>query len=517
MEQLKHLLQNIIKYFFPILIFTVIIMITFFSNLSVFIKAQNFIFPTPICMLIALILIIIITIIYKTCRFTNIDSILRNTKIILIATLILFIFQIFVCWSAFFMTTWDPGVLTNNAYNIAHGQTDFLYHAYFSRYPNNLFLTFIFVQVYKFADFIGFSSIENGTFIIVIIQCAISSLSGLLTFYITKNISGSIRTAWVSYFIYIALIGTSPWVMIPYSDSITLIFPVFTMWLYTTLRNGRLQYLKWIIIVLTAFLGYKLKPQAVIVFIAVVIIHILYHKITKSGMFFCVKLFIPLMALIVLLNSGISKAGNSLPLQLDAEQKFGMSHFLMLGLNYEHGGIYNTEDMAFSLQYSTAKERKEANLQEAVKRLKAFTPMQMIEHITRKNVSNYSNGVFGWGQEGGAYFFKDVSEDRVPVISPFLKNSLYLQGKFYKYFAITKQIMWFFVLILCVFSLSKKGHSHTNLLLVIALSIIGLTIFETIFEARARYLYIYVPFYIILASVGLRALINSKFLRRLKK
>jgi len=34
------------------------------------------------------------------------------------------------------------------------------------------------------------------------------------------------------------------------------------------------------------------------------------------------------------------------------------------------------------------------------------------------------------------------------------------------------------------------------------LALIGLTIFELLFEARARYLYCYVPLYILLASVG---------------
>lgn len=34
---------------------------------------------------------------------------------------------------------------------------------------------------------------------------------------------------------------------------------------------------------------------------------------------------------------------------------------------------------------------------------------------------------------------------------------------------------------------------------IMQLSLIGITVFELLFEARARYLYIYVPFYIIVA------------------
>ncbi len=40
------------------------------------------------------------------------------------------------------------------------------------------------------------------------------------------------------------------------------------------------------------------------------------------------------------------------------------------------------------------------------------------------------------------------------------------------------------------------------------LALIGLTIFEQIFEARARYFFIYAPFYILLASAGIMNLKN---------
>lgn len=41
------------------------------------------------------------------------------------------------------------------------------------------------------------------------------------------------------------------------------------------------------------------------------------------------------------------------------------------------------------------------------------------------------------------------------------------------------------------------------------LAIIGLTAFELLFEARARYLYTYVPVYCILAGIGAKKIINA--------
>jgi len=41
------------------------------------------------------------------------------------------------------------------------------------------------------------------------------------------------------------------------------------------------------------------------------------------------------------------------------------------------------------------------------------------------------------------------------------------------------------------------------------LSIVGLTLFEVLFEARARYLYTYAPVFCILASSGIEKLENK--------
>ena len=47
---------------------------------------------------------------------------------------------------------------------------------------------------------------------------------------------------------------------------------------------------------------------------------------------------------------------------------------------------------------------------------------------------------------------------------------------------------------------------------VVFLSLVGITLLLTLFEARARYLYIYAPLYIILAVKGLESL--TAFLRQ---
>ena len=68
------------------------------------------------------------------------------------------------------------------------------------------------------------------------------------------------------------------------------------------------------------------------------------------------------------------------------------------------------------------------------------------------------------------------------------------------------QFFWICILLLLViFSLDNK-YKEENSNLVIKLAITGIMVFLLIFEARARYLYLYIPIFIIGGSLGLKYL-----------
>lgn len=62
-------------------------------------------------------------------------------------------------------------------------------------------------------------------------------------------------------------------------------------------------------------------------------------------------------------------------------------------------------------------------------------------------------------------------------------------------------MIWMTILFFNIFTWHASKNKY---FCTIMLSILGLTIFELLFEARARYLYIYAPLYIILAVYGFR-------------
>lgn len=109
--------------------------------------------------------------------------------------------------------------------------------------------------------------------------------------------------AWI---IYIFLISLSPWIIVPYSDSLAL---------------G--------VVTLETFLLY---------FIIVLITIIISFCIVKC----------------IINNGGYNR---------NKEMKFGISHFLMMGWNEQSGEIWNREDVQFSLSFDNYNERNKANLQ----------------------------------------------------------------------------------------------------------------------------------------------------------
>jgi hypothetical protein len=78
-------------------------------------------------------------------------------------------------------------------------------------------------------------------------------------------------------------------------------------------------------------------------------------------------------------------------------------------------------------------------------------------------------------------------------------------GEFYPLWSNFAQSIWMAILVLSLASVASKEEEMQTLML----SIVGITLFELIFEARARYLFIYVPFYIILAVRGAGVLKQS--------
>jgi len=264
--------------------------------------------------------------------------------------------------------------------------------------------------------------------------------------------------------------------------------------------------------------GYKIKPQTFIVFIAVILVETFCvagkRELKKSFLNDLIAIFGAFMGLCII-KVGIS----AMNFPVDKNMSFGIAHYFMMGMNPADMGNFSDKDVEFSASFSTCAERNAADLYVAINRIKNMHVLGLVQQFARKILSNYYNGTFSWAAEGG--FFLEVFPPKATPICEFLRGLYYTGqygdiGKYYILWSNFEQMIWLTIIFLNVFAWHATKN---NRVCVIMLSILGLTLFELIFEARARYLFTYIPLYIILSLYGfqyIRSRLNT-FRERYKR
>ena len=167
-----------------------------------------------------IILLIILGIIYlilkkvlKIRNNKNIDIIIMFLTIVLIP----FLYYISIHYS--YRPGWDIDIILKNIEYMLSNNTDKIMHGYYSRYANNLYITYIFLNIYKLSLNIG---IQNGYFLLLLIQSIMFSLGGLLIYKIANMYFKERYKIYSVYtwILYILLVGLSPHIVLTYTDGI---------------------------------------------------------------------------------------------------------------------------------------------------------------------------------------------------------------------------------------------------------------------------------------------------------
>ncbi len=415
---------------------------------------------------------------------------------------ILFAVQLVLCFHAYFLSGWDSEALLDAAYRCARGEV-FDNERYFSMYPNNIPLFMVYFWIIRIIRFVlGDPGLDRCVYIIIAGQCVLNTCTGMLCQGIVRKETGSAKAALFAALVYAAFIGLSPWLMIPYSDSMALIFPTLILALYQRFKDRNWA---WPVIGAVSALGYMIKPQAVIVFVAIVLVECMSMLAGRKLLLWMKRAAGAVAALALVAGSGSYMLKKAIPMELDPSKNMGMLHFAMMGLNTETNGVYSYDDLVFSRSFETVEERKEAQLQEIGRRLSSMSSADMLDHLKKKTLTNYADGTFAWGCEGE--FFKNWIADKDEHLSPFLKSIINTAHPHYLILQTYMQSIWLALLLGSVFFCVRIGCSDFSLAMM--LSIIALTVFELVFEARARYLYLYAPLYIMLGVQGIWRLLST--------
>lgn len=427
-------------------------------------------------------------------------------RVVVAGGLLLLMAQIVICYGGWFVAGWDLLYVAPSVDEIAR-ELPVSEITYYDAYPNNLFLTGLQGLLARCASIVG---ITGKTYPITVLgSCICVAVSVCLSAVAAKHL---VHSVWVGYACLVlggGFVGLSPWVLVPYSDTYGMLCPALALCIYACMRD---RPLKWFWVVGVCLVGTWIKPTSILFLVAVVLVHAVLYlygqkplRLRWKGLALRAGAAALAAVLALGLKTGVSAAAG---LTVDPEKALGMAHFAMLGLNRRSEGIWIAEDVIFSEGIPTAKERSRENWSVAAARVKEMGPGGFGELAIRKTLNNYDDGTFTWAREGG--FFETIY-GKLPALQKFYGIG---SGQGSPAFLGIAQTLW--LLILAGLALGwlhqKPGLGEC----VLYVTLLGLSLFLTIFECRGRYLLLYAPYYVIGGVLGWRNLYQriTKSLRR---
>jgi len=413
---------------------------------------------------------------------------------------------------------WDVSIVMGEAHNIAFNGGH-LEHYYFSQYTNNIFLVAILSWVKKLwivMDWVWIYPILRCAYV----GCIIVNLSGLFMVLSVRKLTTNWKNVLFSLFLYVVLVGLSPWMIIPYSDTYGILFPVLTFYLYLQAKETALllRITLWFLMGLAGLVGYYIKPYTIIVLIACIVIELLrFFTVEKV-----VKTKIVLSLLVLVLSFLCSKqiwnqAVEHVGIEINEDLNMTYAHYLMLGHNIENTGAYHSPDYAFSSNQPDVETRHQANLEVTRQRIANMGVLGYGSFLVRKLILNFNDGTFSWWKEGGFLLYENP-EPKLTRMHFILKDIYRADGKWHEYYRVTAQTVWLLLLICLVgFFRTKRGNGKDKESSkdqngqekcywekqVLILAMLGMFLAVMLFEARARYLFVFAPIYIIMGSMGM--------------
>ena len=268
-------------------------------------------------------------------------------------TLVLFVCQFYGACNILFESGWDAGYIVASAKAMATAQP--FDAGYFSSYPNNLLLAFILSYLIRINNALGIFIGNQWLMCSVTVNCLINAFTCLLV-YRTARLFLRPSSAFAGFLLAVCAFGISPWVVICYSDSLGLMFPILTFFLYV--RPEPRKKLRWLSrgsSLLLGCIGYYIKPTAMIMVLAILLAEAL-HQLAQKRLSSLGRLAVMVLCIALSLSAVNGVVGllcQRYDITLDPERQIGMAHFLMMGANEERDGAFLSEDVEFSSSFST--------------------------------------------------------------------------------------------------------------------------------------------------------------------
>lgn len=432
----------------------------------------------------------------------------------------LFVLQCWFVRATYTFYGWDCGMIMQSANDLLEG--DFPNAVYVAQYPNNEGLLLLFERVFALTRTLG---LTNDTLIASLAALLLTDAAIALGFLCARRLL-SREGAYLYLALSAFLIGMNLWAQVPYTDTCGMFLPVLAFYLWLRARASTRRSHRLLLCALmgaVALLAMRLKPQGLILFIAVVLVEFTAHRpsraslgrLARGGVCAACGL-IAASALFTAYRD--AKLGAFVTPQLQERHRFPMTQQLMMGAYQEpkedgffYGG-WNEADVAATAALETLQERTDYTLGEYIRRVKAFGPLGYLRFLFHKACWVYADGTFYYGQEGAFHLTgrPEVQTRLSRLFQSVAYEDLPGYERVYAYFA---QGFWLLTLALC--AVSCLGRECDPLAFsAVRLALLGLTLSILLFEGRSRYLILYLPFFTLAAARGLDTLYAAVFRRR---
>ena len=396
------------------------------------------------------------------------------------------------------------------------------YCVYLSIYPNNIPRSYFLGRICR-------TVLERGNFPYVIdyawiqVGCALVTIAGFFSCLTVKKLTQKLLPVIVCFLTAFFLVECSALKMIPYTDAYGVSFSIMSVYFYFLSRdsdnkesgeyrfmNGRFsegrRYIFFVLALICAGMGGIIKPSIYIMVIVIMIMEFLRLR-SKAWLYLLVDLL-----LVIAMMYGIGKYKEHmieyLGLEYNKEISSDWQYFFLLGLNDTTTGVYNPEDAAIfgEFQYESRTVRIKVELERAFERLKEKGFPGAPYFFLKKLVMVFNDATFGWDSTWAESYFEgnDVlasGTKRTEVL-----RSIYWDGRWIGAYFTMRQLVWYVIIIgLPGICLMKKRNMEYDVLL---LSCLGIIFYQMLFEARSRYLFVFLPLLIVASICGYEQYVN---------
>lgn len=440
----------------------------------------------------------------------------KYLKRILYMLMIICIFsiQVFIAKNFHYLTGWDAGVIRDSAISLAISQEG--NSLYFQQFPNNVMLLWIFKNIFNISEL--FQSITY-EFALVIFNIIVIDIAVLLTILVSRKLFKK-RMSIVTMIMCAILLIFTPWINIPYSDTIGTVFVIAILYIYLSIKECENKILKYILAALIgiiAVIGYQIKPTNIIILIAIGISSLIYSikdkKVILSYIAVVLFVFSGIIFTKFIYNNNIANielSGVRLSDNEDVEVPF--THFLMMGMQTrrieetgtEVYGSYSGDDYEYTLSFETKDEKVTANIEEVKRRLKDFGVVGYIKFLDKKVNWILHDGTFFYGGEGHFVNSEPIVTGR---FSKLIQKYYLPSGSKYNNVAYFYQGIWLVILFLMFIPVLDREQREE--IFILRLTIVGIILFLMLFEARSRYLINHLPIFILLSVYGFQCIVDK--------